>query len=31
MMTRAALYDTIGFYDYEALDTAIARTVLPEG
>jgi methylisocitrate lyase len=30
MMTRAALYDTIGYYDYEALDTSIARTVLPE-
>jgi methylisocitrate lyase len=30
MMTRSALYDTIGYYDYEALDTTIARTVLPE-
>jgi methylisocitrate lyase len=30
MMTRAALYDTIGYYDYEALDTSIARTVLPK-
>ena len=30
MMTRAALYDTIGYYDYEALDASIARTVLPE-
>ncbi len=30
MMTRAALYDTIGYYDYEALDSSIARTVLPE-
>ena len=30
MMTRAALYDTIGYYDYEALDTSIARTVLPD-
>jgi methylisocitrate lyase len=28
MMTRAALYDIIGYYDYEALDTSIARTVL---
>ena len=31
MMTRAALYDTISYYDYEALDASIARTVLPEG
>jgi len=30
MMTRAALYDTIGYYEYEALDASIARTVLPE-
>ncbi len=30
MMTRAALYDTIGYYDYEALDSTIARTVLPQ-
>jgi methylisocitrate lyase len=30
MMTRAALYDTIAYYDYEALDASIARTVLPE-
>jgi methylisocitrate lyase len=30
MMTRAALYDTIGYYDYEALDASIAGTVLPE-
>ena len=30
MMTRAALYDIIGYYDYEALDTSIARTVLEE-
>jgi methylisocitrate lyase len=28
MMTRAALYEIIGYYDYEALDTSIARTVL---
>jgi methylisocitrate lyase len=31
MMTRAALYDAIGYYDYEALDETIARTVLPDG
>jgi len=30
MMTRAALYDAISYYDYEALDASIARTVLPE-
>jgi methylisocitrate lyase len=30
MMTRAALYEVIGYYDYEALDTSIARTVLEE-
>jgi methylisocitrate lyase len=28
MMTRAELYDAIGYYDYEALDASIARTVL---
>lgn len=30
MMTRAELYDVIGYYDYEALDASIARTVLDE-
>ena len=30
MMTRTALYDSISYYDYEALDASIARTVLPE-
>jgi methylisocitrate lyase len=30
MMTRAALYETIGYYDYEALDASIVRTVLDE-
>ncbi len=29
MMTRAELYETIGYYDYEALDTSIAATTLP--
>ncbi|HXF55882.1 MAG TPA: methylisocitrate lyase [Hyphomicrobiaceae bacterium] len=29
MMTRAELYNVLGYYDYEALDSAIARTVLP--
>ena len=28
MMSRAELYDAIGYYDYEALDSSIARTVL---
>ena len=28
MMTRAALYELIGYYDYEALDASIAKTVL---
>lgn len=30
MQTREQLYDTIRYYDYEALDESIARTVLPE-
>ena len=29
MQTRAELYETIGYYDYEALDASIARSVLP--
>ncbi len=29
MMTRAELYETIGYYDYESLDTSIAATKLP--
>lgn len=28
MMTRAELYQTIGYYDYEALDAKIVKTVL---
>jgi methylisocitrate lyase len=28
MMPRAELYDTIGYYDYEALDASIVKTVL---
>jgi len=31
MMTRAELYNVLGYYDYEALDSTIARTVLPDG
>jgi methylisocitrate lyase len=30
MMTRAELYDAIGYYDYEALDASIVRTVLED-
>lgn len=29
MMTRAELYERIGYFDYEQLDAQIARTVLP--
>ncbi|WP_420393741.1 methylisocitrate lyase [Acuticoccus sp.] len=29
MQPRAALYETIGYHDYEALDASIARSVLP--
>jgi methylisocitrate lyase len=31
MQTRAELYQTIGYADYEALDESIVRTVVPEG
>ncbi len=31
MQTRAELYEVIGLAEYEALDAAIAQTVLPEG
>ncbi len=31
MQTRAELYTTIGYHDYEALDASIVRTVLPNG
>ncbi|MDA1090747.1 MAG: methylisocitrate lyase [Proteobacteria bacterium] len=30
MTSRADLYDTIGYYDYEALDQTIAGSVVPE-
>ncbi|MBD0380215.1 methylisocitrate lyase [Paenibacillus sedimenti] len=30
MQTRKELYDTIRYYDYEALDGRIAKTILPE-
>jgi methylisocitrate lyase len=29
MQTRAELYDLIGYHDYEALDSSIARSVVP--
>jgi methylisocitrate lyase len=31
MQTRAHLYETIGYHDYEALDSTLVRTVIPEG
>jgi methylisocitrate lyase len=31
MMTRGELYSVLGYYDYEALDTSIAQTVLEDG
>jgi methylisocitrate lyase len=31
MQTRAELYQTIGFADYEALDASIVATIVPEG
>lgn len=29
MQTRAELYETIGYFEFEALDSSIARSVLP--
>jgi methylisocitrate lyase len=31
MQTRAELYETIGYHDYEALDSTLVRTIVPEG
>ncbi|MDJ0387113.1 methylisocitrate lyase [Roseomonas sp. E05] len=31
MQTRAELYDTIGYHEYEALDSTLVRTVVPQG
>ncbi len=31
MQTRAELYATIGYHDYEALDASIVETITPEG
>ena len=30
MPTRAELYETIGYFDYEALDEGIAKSVVQE-
>ena len=30
MQTRAQLYETIGYHDYESLDATLIRTVIPE-
>ncbi|WP_426957557.1 methylisocitrate lyase [Muricoccus radiodurans] len=30
MQTRAQLYETIGYHDYEALDASLVKTVIPE-
>jgi hypothetical protein len=29
MLTRQELYDVIGYFDYEALDSSIAKSILP--
>ena len=31
MQTRAQLYETIGYHDYEALDASLVKTIVPEG
>jgi methylisocitrate lyase len=31
MQTRAELYDTIGYHDYEALDSSIVQSLVPTG
>ncbi len=31
MQTRAELYKTIGYHDYEALDSSIVQTIIPQG
>ena len=30
MQTRAELYATIGYHDYEALDASIVTTIVPQ-
>ena len=31
MQTRAQLYETIGYHDYEALDSSLVKTIIPTG
>jgi methylisocitrate lyase len=31
MQTRAELYETIGYHDYEALDSSIVQSIVPDG
>ncbi|WP_203075493.1 methylisocitrate lyase [Falsiroseomonas ponticola] len=31
MQTRAQLYETIGYHDYEALDSTLVKTIIPTG
>ena len=31
MQTRAELYETIGYHQYEALDASIVETIVPQG
>ena len=31
MQTRAQLYETIGYHDYESLDSTLVKTIVPEG
>jgi methylisocitrate lyase len=31
MQTRAELYQTIGYHEYEALDASIVETIVPQG
>jgi methylisocitrate lyase len=31
MQTRAELYATIGYHEYEALDSTIAQSMIPNG
>jgi methylisocitrate lyase len=31
MQTRSELYDLIGYHDYEALDSSIVETIVPQG
>jgi methylisocitrate lyase len=31
MQTRTELYKTIGYHEYEALDSSIVQTIVPQG